>query len=53
MPFIVLDSDKPYYMRGLKKYKEDKMFLIDTIKHEQDLYESNAKEMLNFNLEDK
>ena len=53
MPFIVLDDDKPYYMRGLKNYKEDKMFLIDTIKHEQDLYESVAKEMLDFELEDK
>ncbi len=53
MPFIVLDSDKPYYMRGLKNYKEDKMFLIDTIKHEQDLYESVANEMLDFELEDK
>ena len=53
MPFIVLDDDKTYYMRGLKKYKEDKMFLIDTIKHEQDLYESVAKEMLYFELEDK
>ena len=53
MPFIVLDDDKPFYMRGLKNYKEDKMFLIDTIKHEQDLYESVAKEMLNFELEDK
>lgn len=53
MPFIVLDNDKPYYMRGLKNYKEDKMFLIDTIKHEQDLYESVASEMLDFDLEDK
>ncbi len=53
MPFIVLDDDKPYYMRGLKNYKEDKMFLIDTIKHEQDLYEKVANEMLDFNLEDK
>ena len=40
-------------MRGLKKYKEDKMFLIDTIKHEQDLSEKVASEMLNFDLEDK
>lgn len=39
MPFIVLDDDKPYYMRGLKEYENDKMFLIDTIKYEQDLYE--------------
>ena len=50
IPFIVLDSDKPYYMRGLKNYKEDKIFLIDTIKHEQDLYESIVKELLNFEL---
>ena len=53
MPFIVLDDDKPYYMRGLKNYKEDKMFLIDTLKHEQDLYESVVSEMLDFNLENK
>lgn len=50
MPFIVLDDDKPYYMRGLKNYKEDKMFLIDTIKHEQDLYEKIVNEMLDFDL---
>ena len=36
MPFIILDSDKPFYLRGLKNYENDKMFLIDTIKHEQD-----------------
>lgn len=53
MPFIVLDKDKPYYMRGLKNYQSDKMFLIDTIKHEQDLYEAVAQEMLNFKLEEK
>lgn len=53
MPFIVLDDDKPYYMRGLKNYKEDKMFLIDTIKQEQVLYESVASEMLDFELQDK
>ncbi len=52
MPFIVLDSNKPYYMQGLKNYEEDKMFLIDTIKHEQDLYENVAKEMLDFELEE-
>ena len=52
MPFIVFDDDKPYYMRGLKNYKEDKMFLIDTIKHEQDRYESMAKELLDYNIEE-
>ena len=39
MPFIILDVDKLYYIRGLKEYKDDKMFLVDTIKHDQDLYE--------------
>ena len=53
IPFIVLDNDKPYYMRGLKNYKEDKMFLIDTIKYEQDLYENIVNEMLDFDLGDK
>lgn len=48
MPFIVLDEDKTYYMRGLKEYELDKMFLIDTIKHEQDLYESVFRKVIRF-----
>lgn len=52
MPFLVLDDDKVYYMRGLKEYKKDKMFLIDTIKHEQDLYEKICEELLNFEIEE-
>ena len=51
MPFIILDKDKPFYMRGLKEYKNDKMFLIDTIKNEQDIYEKVCDELLDFNLE--
>ena len=50
MPFIVLDKDKSFYMRGLKEYKNDKMFLIDTIKNEQDIYENVCKELLDFEL---
>ena len=53
MPFIVLDDDKPYYMKGLKEYGNDKMFLIDTIKHEQDLFEKVCEELLNFEIEEK
>ena len=30
MPFIILDKDRPYYMRGLKEYDNDKQYLIDT-----------------------
>ena len=51
VPFIILDKDKPFYMRGLKEYKNDKMFLIDTIKNEQDIYEKICNELLDFNLE--
>ncbi len=51
VPFIILDKDKPFYMRGLKKYKNDKMFLIDTIKNEQDIYEKICDELLDFDLE--
>ena len=53
IPFIVLDKDKPYYMRGLKEYKNDKLFLIDTIKNEQDIYEKVCEELLDFNLKPK
>ena len=50
MPFIILDSDKLFYLRGLKNYENDKMFLIDTIKHEQDLYEVAVNDMLDFEI---
>lgn len=52
IPFIVLDDDKPYYLRGLKEYENDKMYLIDTIKHEQDIYEKICEELLNFDLKE-
>lgn len=49
-PFIALDSDKPYYMRGLREYTTDKAFLIDTIKNEQDIYSQVCNELLDFDL---
>lgn len=53
IPFIVLDKDKSYYIRGLREYKNDKMFLIDTIKNEQDIYQKVCEELLDFNLKPK
>lgn len=50
IPFIILDKDKPYYMRWLKEYKNDKMYLIDTIKNEQDIYEKVCEDMLDFEI---
>lgn len=52
MPFIILDEDKSHYLRGLKEYENDKMFLIDTIKNEQDLYEKICEELLNFEIKE-
>lgn len=53
MPFIILDKDKAYYMRGLREYKNDKMFLIDTIRNEQDIYETICDELLDFDIDKK
>ena len=52
MPFIILDTDKEFYLRGLKEYENDKMYLIDTIKHEQDIYEEICKKLLDFEISD-
>lgn len=51
MPFITLNDDKSYYMRGLKEYENDKMFLLDTIGHEQDIYEQICEKLLSFKIE--
>lgn len=50
MPFIILDSDKPYYMRGLKEYNNEKGFLIDTCLQAQDVYEKMCSELLDFEI---
>ena len=38
VPFIILDKDKLFYYRGLKEYKTEKGFLIDTCLNAQDQY---------------
>lgn len=38
VPFIILDIDKLYYYRGLKEYKNEKVYLIDTFLNAQDQY---------------
>ena len=52
VPFIILDKDKSFYMRGLREYNNDKMYLIDTIKNEQDIYKEVCDELLNFDLKE-
>ena len=38
IPFIIRDADKLYYYRGLKEYKNEKGYLIDTCLSAQDQY---------------
>ncbi len=52
MPFIILDKDRPYYMRGLKEYDNDKQYLIDTCLHSQDIYEDVCNQLLDFEIKE-
>ena len=38
IPYIILDKDKLFYYRGLKEYKNEKGYLIDTCLNAQDKY---------------
>lgn len=38
IPFIVTDDKRAFYIRGLKEYKKEKGYLVDTILYEQDIY---------------
>lgn len=43
VPFIILNQDKFFYYRGLKEYKNEKGFLIDTCLNAQDQYKNLTK----------
>ena len=45
VPFIVLDRDRPFYIRGLKEYDEEKNYLLETCLHSQDIYESICRQL--------
>ena len=47
VPFIILDKDKLFYYRGLKEYKNEKGYLIDTCLNAQDQYKEMIKYYLN------
>lgn len=52
MPFIILDKDKTYYMRGLKEFNRDPKYLIDTCVHSQDIYNNICKQLLDFKIDE-
>lgn len=41
MPFIIDERHKWYYYRGLREYKAEKGYLLDTFRSAQDIYERN------------
>ena len=47
IPFIILDKDKLFYYRGLKEYKNEKGYLIDTCLNAQDQYTKMIEYYLN------
>lgn len=46
LPFIVLDSDKHFYYRGLAEYPREKGYLLDTCRSFQDSYYDSYKNMI-------
>lgn len=50
-PFVILDRDKVFYLRGLKEYNEQPDFLIETCLQEQDVYIAMCNQLLDFKLD--
>ena len=52
MPFIILDKNKDYYIKGLKEYDRNSKYLIDTCLYAQDIYESVSNQLLDFEIDE-
>lgn len=50
VPFIILDEEKAFYMRGLKEYNKDRKYLKDTILHFQDIYDEMCNRLLDYDV---
>lgn len=40
IPFVLLDRDRAFYLRGLKEWDFERNYLIDTLLTQQDIYAS-------------
>jgi len=49
MPFIIDAEHKAYYYRGLKEYRRDKAYLIDTCQSAQDRYQLYCEKLMPVN----
>ena len=50
VPFIILDEEKAFYMRGLKEYSKKRKYLKDTILHFQDIYNEMCNKLLDYEI---
>ena len=48
LPFYIEDRNKDFYIRGMREYKNEKGYLIDTCLNSQDNYEK----LVNYFLEE-
>lgn len=49
-PFVVLDQDENFYLRGLKEYNNNPNYLIETCFRSQDIYDQISSQLLDFDL---
>lgn len=45
IPFVLLDRDCAFYLRGLKEWDFERDYLIDTLLTQQDIYSSVCEQL--------
>ena len=45
IPFVLLDRDRAFYLRGLKEWDFERNYLIDTLLTQQDIYASVCEQL--------
>ena len=45
IPFVLLDRDRAFYLRGLKEWDFERNYLMDTLLTQQDIYASVCEQL--------
>lgn len=45
VPFVILNKDREFYIRGLREWNKEKGYLIDTCLNEQDIYKNICEQL--------
>lgn len=46
IPFVLLDRDRAFYLRGLKEWDFERNYLMDTLLTQQDIYASFSNNLI-------